>query len=216
MRRLVFLVEGDTEVIFINQHIIPYLYTKGYNNRAITVQKIITNRKLFKKGGVTNYQFVKNDINNLLAQGNVIITTLFDFFRLPKSFPGYTNDSKQIAQIELAMHIDFKSNPLIIPYIQKHEMEALMFSAMDGFEIVQDDEKVLRNLKSIIDQYVDPEEINSNPLTAPSKRLEALFNYDKTIDGEMILEGLGIDIIIEKCPRFKEWLGKIEIALSKY
>lgn len=216
MKRLVFLVEGDTEVIFVNQHIIPYLYTKGYNNRAIHAQKIITNRKLHKKGGVINYQYVKNDINNLIAQGNVIVTTLFDFFRLPGTFPGYTNDSKQIAQIESSIHQDFDNNPLIIPYIQKHEMEALMFSAMDGFEIVQDDEKVLNDLKSIIDAYADPEQINSNPLTAPSKRLEALFNYDKTVDGEMILEGLGIDIIIEKCPRFRAWLQKIEDILSRY
>jgi hypothetical protein len=216
MKRLVFLVEGDTEVIFINQHVIPYLYLKGYTNRSIHVQKIITNRKMHKKGGVINYQYLKNDINNLLSQGNIIITTLVDFFRLPTNFPGYTTDAKQINQIELSMHLDFKNNPFIIPYIQKHEMEALMFSGMSGFEIVVDEEKDLAKLKAIIDEYADPEEINSNPLTAPSKRLESIFSYDKIIDGEMILEGLGIDMIISKCPRFKQWLEKIENLLKDH
>ena len=50
MKRVVFIVEGDTEVSFIQKRVIPYLYSKGFTN-PMNAQKILTNRKLNKKGG---------------------------------------------------------------------------------------------------------------------------------------------------------------------
>lgn len=214
MKRLVFLVEGDTELILINQQVIPYLYKQGFTN-SMNAQKIITNRKLHKKGGNINYEYLKNDINRVLAQGDVIITTFLDFFRLPNTFPGYTNNVNSIADIEAAIHKQFENHPSLIPYIQKHEMEALMYCCIDGFAIVVDDVKALKALQEIIDQYANPEEINSAPHKAPSKRLEAIFNYDKVVDGELILEAIGINNMINKCPRFTEWLTKVQNELSK-
>lgn len=32
MKRVVFIVEGDTEVSFIQKRVIPYLYSKGFTN----------------------------------------------------------------------------------------------------------------------------------------------------------------------------------------
>ncbi|MET3113708.1 hypothetical protein AAKU52_001437 [Pedobacter sp. CG_S7] len=37
------------------------LYRKGFKN-VMTAQKIITNRKLHKKGGNVNYEYLKNDV----------------------------------------------------------------------------------------------------------------------------------------------------------
>lgn len=37
------------------------------------------------------------------ATGNVLITTLLDFFRLPVDFPGYTTDSLKLAELETKM-----------------------------------------------------------------------------------------------------------------
>lgn len=213
MRRLVFLVEGDTEIIFVEKHVIPYFYSKGYKN-PMNAQKIITNRKLHKKGGNVNYAYLKNDIGRILAQGNVVVTTFVDFFRLPTTFPGYTLDVNHIDEIQNQVYIDLGENEAVIPYIQKHEMEALMFSKIDGFEFVVDDEKQLAKLMDVIHQYPNPEDINSTPQGAPSKRLDDIFGYDKVVDGELILEALGIDIMIEKCPRFAEWIGKIEKMLD--
>jgi len=214
MKRLVFLVEGDTEIIFIEKHVIPYIYNLGFSI-AINAQKIVTNRKLNKKGGNVNYEYLKNDVNRILAQGDVIITTLLDFFRLPTSFPGYSADISNISNIENAVFVDLGNRENIIPYIQKHEMEALMFSSIEGFEIVVDDEERLELLEKVISKYPDPEDINTSPQGAPSKRLENIFGYDKVADGELILEGLGIEIMIEKCPRFANWLKKIIDVLKK-
>lgn len=51
--------------------------------------------------------------------------------------------------------------------------------------------------------------------TAPSKRLIKIFGYDKTADGELIFDMLGIDRMLKKCPRFAEWIDKIVIKLSE-
>lgn len=212
MKRLVFLVEGDTEIIFINQHVIRYLYKLGYKI-PMNAQKIITNRQLNKKGGNISFSYLKNDVERILAQGNVIITTFLDFFRLPNDFPGYVNDVNRITAIEEAL-FHFFNNRNIIPYIQKHEMEALMYSGMDGFEFVVEDERKLNQLQEIINTYDNPEDINNSPQTAPSKRLESIFNYNKVADGELILDALGIDTIIDKCPRFAEWLIKLQNVLN--
>jgi len=137
MHRLVFIVEGDTEILLVQKIIVPYLYDLGFTV-PITCQTITTNRKQHKKGGVVSYGSFRNEVTRTLAQGNVIVTTLIDFFKLPASFPGYTTDSHNISEIEKAIHGDFNYNPNFIPYIQRHEIEALMFSSMDGFKLVMD------------------------------------------------------------------------------
>jgi hypothetical protein len=139
---------------------------------------------------------------------------VIDFFRLPSDFPGHTFDSNRINQIENAIHDDFGNDTDLIPYIQRHELEALMFSGRAGFELVIDDEGKLREIDRIIEEYPNPEDINNNPTTAPSKRMIRIFGYDKTVDGEMILEMLGIESLLDKCPRFKVWIDKLVAKVS--
>jgi hypothetical protein len=208
MKRLVFLVEGNTEILFINKLVIPYLYELGFVN-SMNAQAVITNRQQHKKGGITNYVLLKNDLERILAQPDVIVTTLIDFFKLPTNFPNYTTDSNRIDQIEIGIHTDFQNQFYLIPYIQRHELEALMFSSMDGFNIVVDDAEKLNQLDEIIKQYPNPEDINNSPETAPSKRLISIFGYEKTSDGELIFEAVGIEEIMNKCPRFNEWIQRI-------
>ena len=215
MKRLVFIVEGDTEIVLVNKLIIPYLISLGHRN-PMHAQSIITNRKQHKKGGVGSYGLFENEVNRTLAQGNVIVTTIVDFFKLPTSFPEKTDDSNKIDLIEQAIHSNFDYNPNFIPYIQKHEIEALMFSSRSGFELVIDDEKKLRKIDLILDKYPNPEDINNSPQTAPSKRLMQIFDYDKVGDGELIFEMVGIQSMLEKCPRFSNWINNINKRLLEY
>ncbi|WP_373492714.1 DUF4276 family protein [Aquiflexum sp.] len=212
MRRLVFVVEGDCEIIFVNKFIIPYLYRLGFRN-PMNAQTITTNRKQHKKGGVTGYQLFRNELERTLSQG-AIVTTLIDFFRLPTDFPGYNQNSDRIREIEESIIKDFGNNIDLIPYIQKHEFEALLFSNISGFKIVIDREEQLNEVKSIIESYSNPEDINNSLENAPSKRLMRIFEYDKTFHSEMILESLGMEEILDKCPRFKEWVERIVARLS--
>lgn len=211
MRRLVFVVEGDCEIILVNKFIIPYLYRLGFRN-PMNAQTITTNRKQHKKGGVTGYVLFRNELERTLSQG-AIVTTFIDFFRLPTDFPGNSQNSDRVSEIEASILLDFENNIDLIPYIQKHEFEALLFSNISGFEIVIDKEEQLEKIKSIIETYSNPEDINNSPETAPSKRLMKIFEYDKTFHSEMILESLGMEEILDKCPRFKEWIEKIVARL---
>ncbi|MCD6460624.1 DUF4276 family protein [bacterium] len=64
----------------------------------------------------------------------------------------------------------------------------------------------------MLDEYNNkPEEINDNPVKAPSKRLES-FNsgYIKPVMGKIISERIGIQTIRNKCPHFNDWLIKLE------
>ena len=217
MKRVIFIVEGDTEISFIQKCIMPYLYQKGFTN-TMNAQKIITNRKKNKKGGNVAFEYLKNDIERVAATRNVLITTFLDFFRLPTDFPGYTTDSLKIEQIEEAVRENISSivdRANFLPYIQRHEIEALMYTNMDGFNYVVDKEESLNKLKEIINQYANPEDINSGSETAPSKRLMKIFPYQKTTDGEIILEALPIDDIRSKCPRFNEWLENLENGIRE-
>lgn len=217
MKRVIFIVEGDTEISFIQKCIMPYLYQKGFTN-PMNAQKIITNRKKNKKGGNVAFEYLKNDIERVAATRNVLITTFLDFFRLPTDFPGYTTDSLKIEQIEEAVRENISSiidRAKFLPYIQRHEIEALMYTNMDGFNYVVDKEESLNKLKEIINQYANPEDINSGSETAPLKRLMKIFPYQKTTDGEIILEALPIDDIRSKCPRFNEWLENLENGIRE-
>lgn len=215
MKRVVFIVEGDTEVSFIQKCVIPYLYSKGYTN-PMNAQKILTNRKLNKKGGNVGFEYLKNDVCRVAATKNVLITTLLDFFRLPPDYPAYSRDALKLPEMEAAMREDLSEvveASCLLPYIQRHEIESLMFTNMAGFDIVVDSEQALGRLQQVIDAYPNPEDINGGAETAPSKRLMKIFPYDKVIDGEMILEALEMEDIRAKCPRFNEWMTKLEEGL---
>ena len=174
MKRVVFIVEGDTEVSFIQKRVIPYLYSKGFTN-PMNAQKILTNRKLNKKGGNVGFEYLKNDVSRVAATKNVLITTLLDFFRLPTDFPGYTTDSLRLPDMEQGIKekvTEFMDASCFLPYIQRHEIESLMYTSMDGFNVVVDDQESLDELQRIIDSYPTPEDINGGADTAPSKRLK--------------------------------------------
>lgn len=216
-KRLVFIVEGNTEVAFIYKRVIPYLMSKGYRN-ARNAQKITTNRQLNKKGGVASFKSLSNEVKKIAAQRNVLITTLLDFFRLPNNFPNYTTDSKKISAIEHGVRhgIQGVDPSIFYPYIQRHELETLMYTSMDGFEIVCDEKRELDQLRAIVESYDNPEDINSGAETSPSKRLIKIFpKYEKVLYGELIFEALEIDAIRTRCPRFNDWIQILEDGLKK-
>ncbi|NME66597.1 DUF4276 family protein [Flammeovirga aprica] len=217
MKRLVFIVEGDTELILVDKVIIPYLINQGYGHIYMNGQPIVTNRKLHKKGGLTTYKHLQDDIRRTLAQGDVIVTTLVDFYALPSNFPNYSSNSDNVANIEDGIHSDFQNTDNLIPYIQLHEVEALMFSSEDGLAyILQDeDESCITKVREIRSQYTNPEQINNSRLTAPSKRLENIYDYDKTGDGGEIFEFIGIEPMLENCPRFNAWIQQIILRLEE-
>lgn len=218
MRGIFIVVEGQTEEEFVKKIIHPYFISKNiYDVRA----KIL-NTSPGHKGGDLKYSRFKHFITKLLkSQTDILVTSLIDFFKLKKDFPGFesalniSNHSDRVQFLEKSCSNDINENQFI-PYFQLHEIEGLLFTKIDGFnEIPQvlNDKSVKQKLIDVIVKFPNPEEINDGETTAPSKRLQHIIpGYEKVSFAEIIASRNSIDSILEKCPRFKNW---IDILLDR-
>ena len=97
----------------------------------------------------------------------------------------------------------------LIPYVQMHEFEALLFS--DTSILAASNMKVYKQLDDALQSFSCPEEINDNEQTHPSKRIMKLFiGYQKVLDGINIAREIGLAKIRQECPHFNEWITKLE------
>jgi len=213
MSRVYLLVEGQTEEAFVNE-----LLASHYAKQGIYLTPIIVSTKPGYKGGVVSYAKIKRQIDTLCKQdAGAHVTTLFDLYALPKDFPGKSSPAylhagtgkrkAEFLEAELAKDIGHQN---FIPNLIVHEFEALLFVQIDAFEQWTDDDRVLEPLRAVR-RTTSPEDINDNPLTAPSKRiLAAMTGYQKTFHGPLIACDIGLDAMRQACPHFSEWLQKIE------
>lgn len=207
--RLVIIVEGDSELAFVGKKLIPYLYENGASGWAMNAQKITTNRKKNAKGGNVNFDYLRNEVSRISAQGSPWITTFFDFFRLPTSFPGYSTDGNRIDAIEQAFKEEL-GYPNLIPYIQKYEFETLLFADTAGFSNIALAQQQIDDINAIVQKYPNIEDINGGPDTAPSKRLGSIFNYNKVTDSQIILKDIPIETLLVRSARFGQWVERLK------
>lgn len=213
MKRIYIVVEGQTEQEFVNSLLAPYLGSFG----ILVVTPILIRTSKSGRGGSVNYRHLENTVNGLLktsASSDFIVTTFVDFFRIPHTMPDYRASMAkptkidQVESLEQALSMAINDRRFI-PYIQLHEFEALLFSNNKGFEYYFMDKQVIAT-KSIVDSYKNPEEINTTPQGAPSKRILTIHeNYDKVTEGNLIALEVGINGILKKCPRFKVWVENL-------
>jgi hypothetical protein len=114
----------------------------------------------------------------------------------------------KVAELERCIAEDIKDRRLV-PYIQLHEFEALLFSNNEGFEEFFSEKQAQQTLQ-IVNAFNNPEDINTHPQYAPSKRILAIKeDYNKPIDGNLIALKIGIKTMLERCPRFAAWIENI-------
>ncbi len=217
MKNIIALVEGQTEEVFIKKLLSPYLCDYG-----IIIKPTILNTKIIKggnnfKGGINNYNQVKRDLDKLIKDKSIYITTFFDYYGLPTDFPGFYSKKDIPDPYDKVRHIEneFRENihsERFIPHIQLHEFEALLFSDVSGFEkYFKDDIPAMKGLRDIVKKFSNPELINDDPETAPSKRIKSLIKtYSKPIMGLGISSQIGINKIIQKCEHFSNWIEKLK------
>lgn len=216
MKGLIIIVEGDSEKAFVDNVLAPYLYNKGLTRRLNCFKIKHT------KGGVVKYQYLKTDLINCVFEPNTILTTFIDYYALPDDFPKFeeaqriVNKADRLSFLEKAIIEDLQNEkerefPNLMPYIQLHEFEALVFSSLSAFqELYEPNEIDFNGLKYILQNYSNPEDINEGVDTAPSKRLINIIpGYSKVVEGNMIIEEIGIDLILQTCPRFRSWVENI-------
>jgi len=171
-----------------------------------------------KHGGIGRYERDKGDLLKRLKQDHrAFCTTMVDYYGMPTSWPGRETAAGNPEAIEQAILADISAEmgegfnrARFIPYVQMHEFEALLFSdpkALASHLGLADESQV----QQIRDQFANPEEIDDDPQTAPSKRISRLDpSYQKPYDGMLIAQRIGLDTMRAECPHFNEWITKLE------
>lgn len=212
MTRVYLLVEGQTEETFVRELLAPH-----YAPLALYLTPILVSTSPGHKGGLVSYAKARREIERLCKQdANAYVTTLFDLYALPSDFPGKCtpewnsqhSGADKARLIESALSRDIGQRNFI-PYIQVHEFEALLFVAPERFADWTDHGAV--NKLTTIAAQCTPEDINDNPASAPSKRIQAAMpDYQKAFHGPLIACDIGLDAMRTKCPHFADWLNRLE------
>ena len=226
MKRVHCIVEGQTEVRVFSMLLAPYIFEK-------TGACILFTPIKHTGGGIVKFSKIFPELRNHLKDKNKIVTTFFDYYGIyPKYEFKYYDEAKvqqtnakvgaKLLEKGMKEYLDEKgvNTRLFIPYIQLHEFEALLFSSQDGFDFQYDNERILDDLQKVSHRYPNPEDINDSPKTAPSKRIISILEkhgekYVKTSDGEDIATIIGIDTILEQCPRFRNWVETLVLKINE-
>lgn len=217
MIRLNVTAEGFSEERFITDILRPHLINF---NVYTEVRKVLTNRKLRKRGGVVSYPKFKNGITQWFKEcPNVYHTSFIDLYGLSRDFPGYELTKnllpyKRVVEMEALLLKDLNFHKFI-PYIQLHEFETLMYADTG---IMQDwlslYNRLPDNCFNLIKESApdsNPELINEGAESSPSKRiLKICKSYDKVDDGILILKEIGLKRLRSECQHFDQWLTILE------
>ena len=224
--RLHVLAEGQTEESFVNEVLAPEL---GAHDIFADTHRITTGRRHGRpfRGGLTNYDHLALDLTLWMKQDqneDSWFTTMIDLYRLPTNFPGRSSVPLTVAahekvarlEAELGKDVVARLNELpvsrrLIPYIQLHEFEALLFSDPSAFlEAFPGNQTAVERLTAIRNEFQAPEEIDEAPGNAPSRRiLDVLPDYQKPVAGLLIAQRIGLAAIRRQCRHFDDWLTRI-------
>ena len=216
MKRIIIIGEGQTEQSFCNDVMGPHFVPMGIYLQNAVIKKT--------HGGIVNWPALKYQIEkHLLQDSKVIVTTLIDYYGIHSTYnyPDWAvaeeraDPNARMIILEKAMSNDVspKLRSRFIPYVQLHEFEGLLFCDLKVFKDSFEDNEFndYDYLVSTIETNENPELINNGSDTAPSKRLTSILKgYRKVLHGPLIAESIGLNVIREKCPRFNNWIDKLE------
>ena len=199
MIRLAIVAEGQTEAEF----------TKGVLADHLGRLKVEPTPVVM--GGNVSVERVARYMADLYRSHNAV-TSLVDFY----GFKGKGNasaddlETKIRGQVRKNIRRDWDERK-VLPYVQRHEFEALLFADVDAFSSIGVDEDGVDRLQEIRSQFDTPDDINDDHATSPSRRIsEILSGYDKVADGPIVAAEIGLEKMRLACPRFRAWLVRLE------
>jgi hypothetical protein len=216
MNQVMISVEGQTEETFVREVLTEHLWNFDVNATPVLLTTKIVKQGNSFRGGITTYGKVRNDLRRMFQNTNAVaFTTMYDLYKLPNDFPGYSTtpagscfDKAAYLEAEFQREIN---HPRFRPYFQVHEFEALLFVNPVVTARMFPETNKLRELQEIKNRFNSPEEINNGVTTAPSKRILQLYpNYDKPLYGSLVAIGVGLENIRVECPHFNEWITWLE------
>ena len=210
MIRLAVSVEGQTEEAFVKSVLAPHLRPSGVEPTPILLGKA---RGSGVGGGNVSIERLTGDMSTLYHSFDVV-TSLVDFY----GFHG--KGGRTIDELEQELNRQIQASVSgrwdqrkVIPYVQRHEFEGLLFSNVNAFAAAMLDtlEQDIERLAAIRSRFQTPEDINDNQDTAPSKRIVSVIpRYRKLLEGPEVAKVIGLPVIRGECPRFSNWLTKLE------
>jgi len=227
MARLLIHVEGQTEEDFVNEVLRNHLVAKGFYS---VEARIVGNARLRqRRGGIRPWPSIRTDIvNHLREDQDCIATTMVDYYGLPQTPPGgwpgrvRSTSMRTIEEKALCVEDAVRDDVVaemgnrfdsirFVPFVVMHEFEGLLFSDCSAFSRSIGRSDLEASLRKIREGFTTPEEINDSPVTAPSKRVEALVpGYEKPLLGVLAVLEIGLSRIREECPHFDGWLQQLE------
>lgn len=221
MIRVHVICEGLTEEDFVRKVLFEPFVERGIHLLPSCIGRV------GQKGGRVNLDRVEFDVNTRFRDRQCYCTTLFDFYGLPAKFPGkaiaeaITNTAgKQRAVVDaLSSWAEGKwgrdTAARFLPYVQMHEFEALLFSEPEVFALAIGEPGLAKSFQEIRSKFGTPEEINDDPNTAPSKRIESLYKgYAKPSAPVLAATEIGLDTIRRECRLFDAWLLRLEALVD--
>lgn len=216
MTRLLMLVEGQSEEIFVKQTLAPHLAGHG-----VFVQPIVLWTKRLGagggyRGGVSNWNQILRSLLPLTFDTDAWITTLLDFYGMPEDVPGYQdalkpgNPRERITDLEARLAAEINHQRLI-PFLALHEFEAWVFCNPDVLAKHFDRADLAEKVTNAVVLAGEPELINHGKDTHPKARLQAMATgYKEISDGPTLMGKIGIPAIRAACPHFAGWLTRLE------
>ncbi len=211
------LVEGQSEEIFVNRTLKPYLEERGvYVQPPIVLWTKRIHAGGGFRGGVSNWNQICKSLLPLLRDTDAWVTTLLDFYGLPDDVPGYLSarvpgDPRALVaalQDEISAAL---SHPRFIPFLALHEFEAWVFCDPDAVAAHFDHAPLAGEVQQAVAQAGGPELINHGEGTHPKARLKTMVSaYKETSDGPTMLGKIGIPTIKANCPHLAAWLTRLE------
>lgn len=200
MVRLAVVVEGLTEVAFVDQLFATHLLDYGVYATPTSLGGRITVERLASRMAELFWSFD-------------VVTSLVDYYGFENKGDDSVGELEERIRTAVLSEIGrpFEESR-IVPYVQRHEFEGLLFSQVSGFiDVPGADQADLQKLQNIRAQFATPEDINDNPNTAPSKRISwVLPDYNKRVNGPQVAQAIGLPTIRRECPRFNRWLTRLE------
>lgn len=218
MKRIHIICEGQTEETFVNEVLAPHLA-----RHAVFPTATLVGKPGHKGGAVTTARMTQDIKGRLLGDPRAWCTTFFDFYGLDADFVGKPQailrqsyaDKARTIEDALRAHVLEKTDDnairRFIPYVQMHEFEGLLFSDPSKLAAGIYAAHLGPDLCAIRGNFDSPEEINDSPHTAPSKRILNLMpGYEKPLYGSLAAIEIGIDVMVQECQRFGQWVRGME------
>ena len=206
MIRLAISVEGQTEEEFVRTVLAPHLRVGG-----VEPQPILLGVGRGGRGGNVTVEGLSADMAKLYHVFDAV-TSLVDLygFRGKEGRDAERLENSVRDTVAQRVHRQWDERR-VLPYVQRHEFEGLLFSDVNAFErLAGGHAEAVAALGDIRAQFPTPEDINDQFETAPSRRIRGVIAaYDKRVDGPLLAQDIGLDRIRGECERFDRWVERL-------